>query len=211
MLVTDGFRKRPCDELDLPWVRRAELHPDAGAIESRYAEIAFQLRQPLYLRRHRHRLGPPRWMKIEAVAVLRCAHSDLVAQRFALTDLARDERRGVGFVHPQKEFGGRHRGEHRSLFVAIDSAQLCDALVPEHRSESALASAGYQRLQLCLTAKHRQLVYDDPNSAAVAGGVEQATDNKIEPEIRERERRRTGLVAHRHEQPAFGMRGPFER
>src|SRR6266851_2730516 len=122
MLVTDGFRKRPCDELDLPWVRRAELHPDAGAIESRNAKIAFQLRQPLDLRRHRHRLGPPRWMKIEAVAVLRGAHSYLVAQGFALADLARDERRGFGFVHQQKELGGRHRGEHRRLLVAVDSA-----------------------------------------------------------------------------------------
>src|SRR5713101_2813583 len=198
-LVTDGFRERPCDELDPPWVRRAELHLDAGAIESRYAEIAFQLRQPLYLRRHRHRLGPPRWMKIEAVAVLCCAHSDLVAQRFALADLTRDERRGFGFVHPQKEFGGRHRGEHHRLLVAIDSAQLCDALVAKNGGKSALASAGYQRLQLRLTAKHRQLVYDDPNSAAVAGGVQQAANNEIEPEIRERERRRTGLVAHSHE------------
>src|SRR5260370_42161772 len=149
-------------------------------------------------------------MKIEAVSVLRRAHSDLAAQGFALADLARDERRGVGLVHPQKELGARHRGEHCGLLVPIDPAQLRDALVAEHSSKPALASAGYQRLQLLLTAKHGQLIHDDPNSAAVAGGVEQAANNEIEPEIRERERRRAGLVAHRHEQPAFGMLGPFE-
>src|SRR5260370_25550801 len=102
-------------------------------------------------------------MKIEAVAVLRRAHSDLVAQGFALADLARDERRGVGLVHPQKELGGRHRGESRGLLVAIDSALWRDALVAKNGGKSALASAGYQRLQLRLAAKHGQLVDDYPD------------------------------------------------
>src|SRR6266851_6462017 len=122
MLVADRFGESPCDELDLPSARWARPHSDASAIESRNAKIAFQLRQPLDLRCHHHRLGTPRWMKFEAVAVLRGAHSYLVAQRFALADLVRDERRSFGFVHPQKELGGRHRGEHRRLLVAVDSA-----------------------------------------------------------------------------------------
>src|SRR6266851_2871125 len=179
--VTDGFRESPCEELDLPSALRARLYSHARAIESGNAEIAFQFRQPLDFRCHHHRLGPACRMDVVPVAVLGRAYCDLLAQCLAFADLTRDERRGFGFVHAQQEFGGRHRGEHRGLLVAIDPTQLRDALVAKNGGKSALAAAGYQRLQLRLTAKHRQLVYDDPNSAAVAGGVEQPANDQVEP------------------------------
>src|SRR5260370_42592391 len=95
-------------------------------------------------------------MKIEAVSVLRRAHSDLVAQGFALADLARDERHGVWLVHPQEELGGRHRGEHRALFMAIDPAKLRAALVSENGGKAALAATRYPARYVGLPAKRRQ-------------------------------------------------------
>src|SRR5271156_5092892 len=125
-------------------------------------------------------------MDVIPVAVLGRAYSNLLAQRLAVADLPRDEGSGFGLINAQQELGRRHGREHRGLLVAIDPAQLSDALEPQHGGEPALSSASYQRLKLRLPAKHRQLIHHYPDPSTIAGGVQQAADNEVEPEVRER-------------------------
>jgi hypothetical protein len=56
--------------------------------------------------------------------------ADLLAQRLALADLPRDEGSRLGLINAQQELGRRHGCEHRRVLVAIDPAQLSDALEP---------------------------------------------------------------------------------
>src|SRR5579863_1548496 len=149
-------------------------------------------------------------MGIEPVTAFRGACSDLVAERLTVANLPRDERRRLGLVHAQQKLGRGHRGEHRSLLVAVDSAQLGDALKAENGRQSMLAATGYQRLELRLTAKDGKLVHDDPDPSARVG-VEQSANQEIEPEVGERKRRRVGIVPHRQEEPALSLLSPCER
>ena len=94
--------------------------------------------------------------------------------------------------------------------MPIDPPKLGDALQAEDGGESMLSSSGDQGLKLRLAPERRQLVDHDPDPAAMVG-VEQSADDEVEPKVRKRQCRRTGLVTQREEKPAFQMPGPFER
>ena len=134
---------------------------------------------------------------IEPVTALAVLHP-ISSRSVSRSPICRAMMLPLGLIHTQQELGRRHRGEHCCLLVAVDSAELSDALEAEDGRQSVLAATVTSVSSFAWRPRtgSSSTMIAHPSARV---GVERSADQKIERRGRQMGAPPSRIVSHRQE------------